>query len=83
MQGALPENGGDDGVLSKGRGIKVVLVPDALPDGEAIVRLVDGVVDGDDNGQDPGQEGQDLVGYHRAGGVGLPLAKGVVCEASM
>lgn len=68
--------------MSKGGGVEVVLVPDALPDGEAIVRLVDGVVDGDDNGQDPGQKGQDLVGQHRAGGMGLLLAEGIVCEAS-
>ena len=75
----LPEDGGNNGVHGKGARVQIVLIPDALTDGEAIVRLLDGVVDRDDDRQGPGKQGEDLVGDELAGRVRLALAKGVDC----
>lgn len=73
-----PVNVGEDMVHGKGAGVEVVLVPEAVANGEAIVGLVDGVVDGDDDGQEPREECEDLVGKDGAGAVRLALAKRVV-----
>ena len=60
-------------------GVQVVLIPDALADGEAIVGSVDRVVYRNDKGEEPGENCEDLVDSHRRRAVVLPLAEGVVC----
>lgn len=57
-----PEDRSNNGIQSKGAGIEIVLVPNALADGEAIVGSMDSVVDRHDYGQGPGNESEDLVG---------------------
>jgi hypothetical protein len=73
-----PEDGGNDRVHGEGARVEGVLVPDALPDGVAIMRGVNGVVDGDDDGEDPGEESEDLVSGDGSMTVLLPLAEGVI-----
>ena len=48
-------------VQREGARVEVILVPDALADGVAVMGSVDIVVDGNDNGKEPSEDGQDLV----------------------
>lgn len=75
-----PVDVGKDTVHGERGRVEVVLIPDTLADGVAILGRVHIVVDGNDDGQKPGEEGQDLVGRdgHRA--VRLALGEGVVCR---
>lgn len=70
-------------IHGKGAGVEVVLVPDSLADGEAIVGFVDGVVDGDDDGQEPGEESEDLVGGDGPRRVRLALGEGVPWDSKL
>lgn len=77
---AIPEDGSNDMIHSKGARVQIVLIPDTLADGEAIMRSVNGVVNRGDDGEEPGDGGEDLVGGEMAGRVRLALGEGVDCK---
>jgi hypothetical protein len=75
-----PVDIGQGGVHGECAGVQVVLVPDAFADGEAIVRLVNGVVNGDDDRKHPSEDGEDLVDDDGLGRVSLSPAERVDYE---
>ena len=68
-----PVDVGNDIVHGEGSRVQVVLVPNALTDGVAIVRGVDVVVDGDNEREGPGEKSKDLVGGDGRRAVRLAL----------
>ena len=67
-------------VHGKGARIQIILVPDALLNGEAIAGLMDRVVDRRDDGQNPGDKRDDRVRQDRARVERLARVKGIVCD---